>query len=72
MALIEIFPKAIGKYSLEKEKHFLLKEQCFSLLSCDNSKFEKTNTNNFNLHHYFNQANQNLLNVENFDWFENG
>jgi len=70
MATIEIFPRVIGKYTLEKERHLQLKEQCFSLLD-ELQEFDKPNVENSQLHHYLNKENQNLFNHNQFKWFEN-
>jgi len=72
MATIEIFPRVIGKYTLEKERHLQLKEQCFSLLKDieNDESVLKRNAQNSKLNHYLNRENQNLLDYANFDWFE--
>lgn len=69
MATIEIFPKVIGKYTLEKEKHLQLKEQCISLLQTL-SEFKSENTASSQLNHYLNKHNQNLFAYPEFKWFE--
>lgn len=69
MATIEIFPKVIGKYTLEKEKHSQLKQECFSILS-ELSEYDESNVENSKLHHFLNKQNQNLFNYSQFEWFE--
>ena len=72
MAALEIFPRVIGKYTLQKEKQILLKEQCFSLLNKleQSEECEKTNAHSSQLRHFLNKSNQNLFDYENFQWFE--
>lgn len=72
MAVIEIFPRAIGKYRLDDERTQRLKDQCLTLLQQLDSddKVKKINVDNSALAHYFNRDNMNLLDLPEFKWFE--
>lgn len=71
MPVIEIFPKPIGLYSLEKDRHLKLKEQCLSLIE---EKYVKDNSyanqENHRLKHFLNKDNLNLFDYEELKWFE--
>jgi uncharacterized protein (TIGR02466 family) len=67
MSVIEIFPYAIGKYSFDYESRTKIKDTCLKIL--EESTFSKNKDSN-NLYHYCNSNKENLLDLEQFNWFE--
>ena len=67
MSTLEIFPQAIGKYSFDYESIIKIKDICFKIVK-ENS-FSKNKDSN-NLYHYCNTNQENLLDLEQFKWFE--
>jgi uncharacterized protein (TIGR02466 family) len=67
MSTLEIFPEAIGKYSFDYESRIKIKDLCFDIIK--RNSFSKNKDSN-NLYHYCNTNKENLLNLEQFKWFE--
>ena len=67
MSTLEIFPQAIGKYSFDYESRIKIKDICLKIIK-ENS-FSKNKDSN-NLYHYCNTNHENLLDLKEFDWFE--
>jgi uncharacterized protein (TIGR02466 family) len=67
MSTLEIFPEAIGKYSFDYESRIKIKDLCFDIIK--RNSFSKNKDSN-NLYHYCNTNKENLLNLDQFKWFE--
>lgn len=67
MSTLEIFSIPIGKYTLDYERKNKIKDLCLNII--ENNTLSK-NTDSKNLYHLYNSKDDNLLNIDNFKWFE--
>ena len=64
---LELFPISVGKYVLDHKSKSKVKDLCFEVI---NNNTLLKNGKSKNLYHIYNTSDENLLDLDNFKWFE--